>query len=196
VFAQFPAHCVSRVANPPYRPRQALLRDAELVSPVLYFVGLQEAYAGPVRRSPLGGRLPCKSGSVVGATATSPVRSGCTEQRPGIEAQRQAVATYLNRGSWRIIAEFTEIESGKRSDRPALEKAACSRCLDDFGAGCRRKLTLAWSAPLRTRLSLAPVGCTLVAPPLALCSSLSEISDGQLERCNRLSVNSQIHLSG
>jgi rare lipoprotein A len=47
----------------------------------------------------------------------------------------------------------------------------------------------------RTRLSLAP-RCTLVAPPLALCSSLSEISDGQPERCNRLSVNSQIHLYG
>jgi DNA invertase Pin-like site-specific DNA recombinase len=41
----------------------------------------------------------------------------------GIEAQRQAVANYLNGGNWRIIAEFTEIESGKRSDRPALEKA-------------------------------------------------------------------------
>jgi DNA invertase Pin-like site-specific DNA recombinase len=31
--------------------------------------------------------------------------------------------TYLNGGNWRIIAEFTEIESGKRSDRPALDKA-------------------------------------------------------------------------
>jgi DNA invertase Pin-like site-specific DNA recombinase len=41
----------------------------------------------------------------------------------GIEAQRQAVANYLNGGNWRIIAEFTEIESGKRSDRPALDKA-------------------------------------------------------------------------
>jgi DNA invertase Pin-like site-specific DNA recombinase len=41
----------------------------------------------------------------------------------GIEAQRQAVAQYLNGGNWRIIAEFTEVESGKRSDRPALEKA-------------------------------------------------------------------------
>ena len=41
----------------------------------------------------------------------------------GIEAQRQAVATYLNGRNWRIIAEFTETESGKRSDRPALEKA-------------------------------------------------------------------------
>src|SRR6516165_9799794 len=41
----------------------------------------------------------------------------------GIEAQRQAVANYLNGGNWRIVAEFTEIENGKRSDRPALEKA-------------------------------------------------------------------------
>jgi DNA invertase Pin-like site-specific DNA recombinase len=41
----------------------------------------------------------------------------------GIEAQRQSVATYLNGGNWRIVAEFTEVESGKRSDRPALEKA-------------------------------------------------------------------------
>src|SRR5215831_3184820 len=41
----------------------------------------------------------------------------------GIEAQRQAVANYLNGGNWRIIAEFTEIESGKRSDRPQLDKA-------------------------------------------------------------------------
>src|SRR6516165_2178818 len=41
----------------------------------------------------------------------------------GIEAQRQAVANYLNGGNWRIIAEFTEIESGKRADRPELDRA-------------------------------------------------------------------------
>src|SRR6266576_4111649 len=41
----------------------------------------------------------------------------------GIEAQRQAVETYLNGGNWRIVAEFTEVESGKRSDRPELDKA-------------------------------------------------------------------------
>jgi DNA invertase Pin-like site-specific DNA recombinase len=41
----------------------------------------------------------------------------------GIEAQRQAVANYLNGGNWRIIGEFTEVESGKRSDRPELDKA-------------------------------------------------------------------------
>jgi DNA invertase Pin-like site-specific DNA recombinase len=41
----------------------------------------------------------------------------------GIEAQRAAVASYLNGGDWRIIAEFIEVESGKRADRPELEKA-------------------------------------------------------------------------
>ena len=41
----------------------------------------------------------------------------------GLEAQRAAVATYLNGGNWQIVEEFTEIESGKNSDRPALDKA-------------------------------------------------------------------------
>jgi DNA invertase Pin-like site-specific DNA recombinase len=42
----------------------------------------------------------------------------------GIEAQRTAVQTYLNGGGdWEIIAEFTEVESGRRSDRPELQKA-------------------------------------------------------------------------
>src|ERR1700736_4710233 len=41
----------------------------------------------------------------------------------GLEAQRAAVATYLNGGDWSIVAEFTEVESGKRSDRPALDQA-------------------------------------------------------------------------
>ncbi len=41
----------------------------------------------------------------------------------GIEAQRDAVARYLNGGDWSIVAEFTEVESGKKSDRPELAKA-------------------------------------------------------------------------
>jgi DNA invertase Pin-like site-specific DNA recombinase len=41
----------------------------------------------------------------------------------GIEAQREAVRTYLNGGDWTIVEEHTEVESGKRSDRPALDKA-------------------------------------------------------------------------
>jgi len=41
----------------------------------------------------------------------------------GLEAQRGAVETYLNGGDWQIVSEFTEVESGKRADRPELDKA-------------------------------------------------------------------------
>jgi DNA invertase Pin-like site-specific DNA recombinase len=41
----------------------------------------------------------------------------------GIDAQRHAVQNYLNGGAWKLLAEFTEIESGKRSDRPKLIEA-------------------------------------------------------------------------
>lgn len=41
----------------------------------------------------------------------------------GIEAQREAVARYLSGGNSQIIAELTEVESGRRSDRPELDRA-------------------------------------------------------------------------
>jgi DNA invertase Pin-like site-specific DNA recombinase len=41
----------------------------------------------------------------------------------GIEAQRAAVEQYLNGGRWKLLREFKEVESGKRSDRPQLVKA-------------------------------------------------------------------------
>lgn len=41
----------------------------------------------------------------------------------GLDAQKQTVAEFLNGGSWELIAEFTEVESGRRADRPELEKA-------------------------------------------------------------------------
>lgn len=41
----------------------------------------------------------------------------------GLEAQKQAVANYLNGGSCKLIGEETEVESGKRVDRPKLDKA-------------------------------------------------------------------------
>jgi DNA invertase Pin-like site-specific DNA recombinase len=39
------------------------------------------------------------------------------------EAQQTAVRDYLNGGDWRLVAEVTEVESGKRSDRPKLAEA-------------------------------------------------------------------------
>jgi DNA invertase Pin-like site-specific DNA recombinase len=42
----------------------------------------------------------------------------------GIEAQKTAVLTFLNGGRWTLLAEFTEIESGKQTDnRPELARA-------------------------------------------------------------------------
>jgi len=34
-----------------------------------------------------------------------------------------AVGDHLNGGNWRLVGEYTEIESGKRSDRPKLAEA-------------------------------------------------------------------------
>jgi DNA invertase Pin-like site-specific DNA recombinase len=47
----------------------------------------------------------------------------------GLEAQREAVLNYLNGGSWTMVAEFTEVESGKHADRPQLAAAlaACKK---------------------------------------------------------------------
>lgn len=45
----------------------------------------------------------------------------------GLEAQREAVANYLNGGQWELVAEVVEVESGRRHDRPQLE-AALSAC--------------------------------------------------------------------
>jgi DNA invertase Pin-like site-specific DNA recombinase len=41
----------------------------------------------------------------------------------GLEAQKAAVMRYLNGGDWTIKAEFIEVESGRKSDRPELERA-------------------------------------------------------------------------
>jgi DNA invertase Pin-like site-specific DNA recombinase len=45
----------------------------------------------------------------------------------GLDAQRQAVTTFLNGGDWTLLGEFVEVESGKRDDRPQLA-AALERC--------------------------------------------------------------------
>jgi DNA invertase Pin-like site-specific DNA recombinase len=41
----------------------------------------------------------------------------------GLEAQQESVRSYLNGGRWKLVDEVTEIESGKRNDRPALAHA-------------------------------------------------------------------------
>lgn len=42
----------------------------------------------------------------------------------GLEAQKKAVTDYLNGGAWSVVAEFTEVESGKSdANRPQLQRA-------------------------------------------------------------------------
>ncbi len=41
----------------------------------------------------------------------------------GLDAQTEMVHRYLDGGNWTLVDEFTEIESGKRDDRPKLQKA-------------------------------------------------------------------------
>ena len=44
-------------------------------------------------------------------------------ERLGLEAQQAAVTGYLNGGKWSLVHEAVEVESVKRSDRPALAEA-------------------------------------------------------------------------
>jgi hypothetical protein len=105
----------------------------------------------------------------------------------GLEAQKKAVAEYLNGGDWKIVGEFTEVESGKRADRPHQRKLSrCAACTGrgllspagDAGAGAPRpfrsgrvKRSIACRA---TRISCVESFCDgarrLVFP--AACSSL------------------------
>jgi len=41
----------------------------------------------------------------------------------GLEAQRNAVEQYLDGGRWELLAEYVEVESGKKNDRPELIRA-------------------------------------------------------------------------
>jgi DNA invertase Pin-like site-specific DNA recombinase len=47
----------------------------------------------------------------------------------GLEAQRQAVRDRLDGGSWQLVGEYTEVESGRHKARPELAKAlaACKK---------------------------------------------------------------------
>lgn len=69
-------------------------------------------------------------GKFVGYYRVSTKRQGASGL--GLDAQKQAVAQHLNGGRWRMVGEFTEVESGKRNDRPQL--AAALRACQLYGA--------------------------------------------------------------
>lgn len=64
-------------------------------------------------------------GSFVSYIRVSTARQGVSGL--GLDAQRKTVSDFLNGGSWRLVGEFVEIESGKAVNRPELEKAL-ARC--------------------------------------------------------------------
>lgn len=41
----------------------------------------------------------------------------------GLDAQRHSVMSYLNGGDWKLLDEYTDIESGKNTERPQLQRA-------------------------------------------------------------------------
>jgi DNA invertase Pin-like site-specific DNA recombinase len=61
------------------------------------------------------------SGSFVSYLRVSTARQG--QSGLGLEAQRKAVADYLNGGQWNLVAEFVEVESGRNTSRPKLLEA-------------------------------------------------------------------------
>ncbi len=61
------------------------------------------------------------NGTYVGYYRVSTDRQG--RSGLGLEAQRAAVAGYLDGGNWTLLDTFTEVESGRRADRPELAKA-------------------------------------------------------------------------
>lgn len=67
-------------------------------------------------------RLEMANGKHVAYYRVSTARQG--RSGLGLEAQRSAVREYLNGGSWDLLGEAVEVESGKRADnRPQLQEA-------------------------------------------------------------------------
>lgn len=61
------------------------------------------------------------SGKFVSYIRVSTAKQGASGL--GLEAQKETISRYLNGGSWEVLAEFVEVESGKKDSRPELAKA-------------------------------------------------------------------------
>ena len=89
----------------------------------------------------------------------------------GLEAQQAAVRAYLNGGSWALLDEFTEVESGAVNDRPALQ-AALERCRLTGAALVIAKLDRL-SRDAHFLLGLAKAGVRFVAVDMPTANDLT-----------------------
>jgi DNA invertase Pin-like site-specific DNA recombinase len=69
--------------------------------------------------------MPAHHGKFVSYYRVSTDRQG--RSGLGLDAQKEAVQQRLDGGRWQLVAEFVEIESGKRAKRPQLD-AALATC--------------------------------------------------------------------
>lgn len=90
----------------------------------------------------------------------------------GLEAQRRAVADYLDGGDWELLREFVEIESGRRKDRPQL-KAALDLCK-------REKATLVIAKLDRLARNVAFVATLLEGRVKFVCCDMPEADSTML----------------
>ena len=69
--------------------------------------------------------MPPHQGRFVAYVRVSTDRQG----KSGLGLEARSILNYLDGGRWSLVAEFTEIESGKRNDRPELQNAlaACKK---------------------------------------------------------------------
>jgi len=90
----------------------------------------------------------------------------------GLEAQKKAVADYLNGGEWELLHEFVEVESGRRKDRPQL-KAALDLCK-------REKATLVIAKLDRLARNVAFVATLLEGRIKFVCCDMPEADSTML----------------
>lgn len=85
----------------------------------------------------------------------------------GLEAQRAAIERYLNGGSWRLLAEFTEVESGKRDDNRPQLAAAMELCR-------RKRATLLIATLDRLSRNLAFIAALLDSKVRFVCADFPQ----------------------
>jgi DNA invertase Pin-like site-specific DNA recombinase len=92
-------------------------------SPETLFRESKRPYAFPDRKV----NMPEHAGTFVAYYRVSTDKQG--KSGLGLDAQKEAVQQRLNGARWETIAEFTEVETGRRANRPQLEAAlaACRR---------------------------------------------------------------------